>query len=98
MGRGKGKIFPPSLAPPTNHTRMRTRGKIRLACETTFTLRDACVRAIPTYSDSAVVYLDDLVRSWIQARDDVLDRGGATWENLKKALLELEHKGIANDI
>ena len=24
----------PSLAPPTNHTRMRTRGKIRLACKT----------------------------------------------------------------
>ena len=50
------------------------------------------------YSYSAVVYLDDLVRSWIQARDDVLDREGATWESLKKALLELEHKGIANDI
>ena len=33
------RIFPrvrmhPSLAPPTNHTRMRTREKIRLACET----------------------------------------------------------------
>ena len=50
------------------------------------------------YSDSAVVYLDDLVRSWIQARDDVLDRGGATWENLKSALQELGHKGIANEI
>ena len=59
-------------------------------------LYDATLRN--KYSYSAVVYLDDLVRSWIQARDDVLDRGGTTWENLKKALLELEHKGIANDI
>ena len=50
------------------------------------------------YSDSAVAYLDDLVRSWIQTRDDVLDRGGATWENLKSALQELGHNGIANEI
>ena len=50
------------------------------------------------YSDNAVAYLDDLVRSWIQARDDVLDRGGATWENLKSALQELGHNGIADKI
>ena len=50
------------------------------------------------YSDNAVVYFDDLVRSWIQARDDVLDRGGATWENLKSALQELGHNGIADKI
>ena len=50
------------------------------------------------YSDSAVAYLDDLVRSWIHERDDVLDRGGATWENLKSALQELGHNGIANEI
>ena len=50
------------------------------------------------YSDSAVAYLDDLVRSWIQARDDVLDRGGATWESLKSALKKLGHNGIANKV
>ena len=50
------------------------------------------------YSDSAVAYLDDLVRSWIHERDDVLDRGGATWENLKSALQELGHNGIADII
>ena len=44
------------------------------------------------YSDNAVAYLDDLVRSWIQARDDVLDRGGATWEK------KLGHNGIANKV
>ena len=59
-------------------------------------LSDATLRN--KYSYSAVVYLDDLVRLWIQARDDVLDRGGATWENLKSALQELGHKGIANEI
>ena len=50
------------------------------------------------YSDSAVAYLDDLVRSWIQARDDVLERGGPTWENLKKALKKLGHNGIAIEV
>ena len=50
------------------------------------------------YSDSAVAYLDDLVRSWIQARDNVLERGGPTWENLKKALKKLGHNGIAIEV
>ena len=50
------------------------------------------------YSDSAVAYLDDLVSSWIQARDDVLERGGATWENLKSALKKLGHNGIAIEV
>ena len=59
-------------------------------------LYDATLRN--KYSDSAVAYLDDLVRSWIQARDYVLDRGGATWESLKSALQELGHNGIANEI
>ena len=59
-------------------------------------LYDATLRN--KYSDSAVAYLDDLVRSWIQARDDVLDRGGATRESLKSALQELGHNGIANEI
>ena len=50
------------------------------------------------YSDNAVAYLDDLVRSWILGKDDVLDRGGATWENLKSALKKLGHNGIANKV
>ena len=50
------------------------------------------------YSDSAVAYLDDLVSSWIQGRDDVLERGGPTWENLKKALKKLGHNGIAIEV
>ena len=50
------------------------------------------------YSDNAVAYLDDLVSSWIQARDDVLERGGPTWENLKKALKKLGHNGIAIEV
>ena len=50
------------------------------------------------YSDNAVAYLDDLVSSWIQARDDVLERGGATWENLKSVLKKLGHNGIAIEV
>ena len=50
------------------------------------------------YSDNAVAYLDDLVSSWIQARDDVLERGGPTWENLKSALKKLGHNGIAMEV
>ena len=50
------------------------------------------------YSYSAVAYLDDLVRSWILGKDDVLDRGGATWESLKSALKKLGHNGIANKV
>ena len=50
------------------------------------------------YSHSTAAYLDDLVRGWIQERDDVLDRGGATWESLKKALHRLGHNGIVVNI
>ena len=50
------------------------------------------------YSDSTMAYLDDLVRGWILRRDAVLDRGGATWENLKKVLQRLGHNGIAANI
>ena len=54
------------------------------------------------YSGSVSVYANDLIRSWIQGRDDVLKsevyHGGPTWENLKKALIELNHNGIAEKI
>ena len=54
------------------------------------------------YSKGVSVYADDLVRSWILERDAVLESevylGGATWENLKKALIELKHIGIASKI
>ena len=50
------------------------------------------------FSHSTAAYLDDLVRAWIQERDAVLDRGGATWKSLKKALQRLGHNGIAANI
>ena len=59
-------------------------------------LSDATLRN--RYSDSTMAYLDDLVRRWILRRDAVLDRGGATWENLKKVLQRLGHNGIAANI
>ena len=59
-------------------------------------LSDATLRN--KYSHSTAAYLDDLVRGWIQGRDAVLDRGGATWESLKKALQRLGHNGIAAKI
>ena len=59
-------------------------------------LYDATLRN--RYTDCAVAYLDDLVRRWILRRDAVLDRGGATWESLKKALQRLGHNGIAANI
>ena len=43
-------------------------------------------------------FADDLVRAWIHGRDNVLDKGGATWENLQKALLKLGHVGVARSI
>ena len=56
-------------------------------------LSDATLRN--RYSDSTMAYL---VRGWILRRDAVLDRGGATWENLKKVLQRLGHNGIAANI
>ena len=52
------------------------------------------------YSDSSrAEYSEELVRAWILGRDGVLDQegyeGGATWENLKKALRQLNHIGVA---
>ena len=47
-------------------------------------------------------YAEDLIRAWILARDYVLKSekytGGATWENFKRALVELGHIGIGNSI
>ena len=54
------------------------------------------------YGDEDTVYADDLISAWIHGKDDVLALddypGGPTWDNLKKALRELRHHGIANDI
>ena len=54
------------------------------------------------YADSAEAYADDLTRSWILEKDGVLTsedyKGGATWENFTKALVELSHNGIAGNI
>ena len=47
-------------------------------------------------------YAEDLIRPWILGRDEVLIsevyRGGATWENLTKALRTINHIGIADSI
>ena len=47
-------------------------------------------------------YAENLIRAWILGGDDVLKSekytGGATWENLKRALVELGHRGIAKSI
>ena len=47
-------------------------------------------------------YSERLIRDWIRGEDGVLTSedysGGATWENLRKALKELNHHGVANDI
>ena len=54
------------------------------------------------YSDNDNAYADYLVRSWIRGDDDVLRSedypGGATGENLKKALTKLDRIGIADEI
>ena len=39
-------------------------------------------------SESLEVYAEDLVRAWILGKDNVV-KGGATWENLKKALVKI---------
>ena len=47
-------------------------------------------------------YADDLVRAWINGRDDVLKKpeypGGARWENLRKALDKKGHGEAAQEI
>ena len=47
----------------------------------------------PLHSTSE--YADDLIRTWILGRDKALE---ATWENLKYALTECNHIGIAKNI
>ena len=47
-------------------------------------------------------YADDLLHAWINERDKVLNNpdypGGATWENLKKALSKEQHHGAVEAI
>lgn len=45
-------------------------------------------------------YAFELIRLWIMGKDYVLKRypGGATWENLKSALIAEKHHGIAANI
>ena len=47
-------------------------------------------------------YAEYLLRAWINGRDNVLNNppypGGATWENLRKALTELGHHGAAEEV
>ena len=56
------------------------------------------------YLDSSrAEYSEELVRAWILGRDEVLldqegYEGGATWENLRKALIELNHIGVAAEL
>ena len=50
------------------------------------------------YSASVREYINDLLRAWILGRDGVLDSGGATWENLRSALISLDHRGLAETI
>ena len=51
-------------------------------------------------SESLEVYAEDLVRAWICGKDNVVNsyQGGATWENLKKALVKINHVGVARSI
>ena len=47
-------------------------------------------------------YADDLLLAWINERDNVLNNtdypGGATWENLRKALTKLGHHGAGERV
>ena len=43
-------------------------------------------------------YADSLLHAWINERDDVVTTGGATWENLKRALESIGCGGAANQI
>ena len=50
------------------------------------------------YSASVSVYASDLLRAWILGKDGVLKSGGATWENLRDALISLNHHGVAENV
>lgn len=50
------------------------------------------------YDDTLTAYRNDLIRSWIQEDDKVMDKGGATWKNLQDSLRSMGKTGIANNI
>ena len=52
------------------------------------------------FTDGIGDYADDLLRKWKIGDDDVLDKykGGATPENLKKALIKRKHRGLADQL
>ncbi|CAI8002205.1 hypothetical protein GBAR_LOCUS3352 [Geodia barretti] len=50
------------------------------------------------YSASVSVYASDLLRAWILGKDGVLKSGGTTWENLRDALISLNHHGVAENV
>jgi hypothetical protein len=61
-------------------------------------LFDATVR--DNFTDSSRdTYAEDLIRAWILGKDGIMIKeeykGGATWENLKKALRNINHPGVA---
>ena len=50
------------------------------------------------YHDTLTAYRTDLIRSWIQEDDKVMEKGGATWKNLQDALRSIGKTGIASKI
>lgn len=50
------------------------------------------------YDRDLNVYRNDLIRSWILEDDKVIEKGGATWENLREVLRDMEKIGIADNI
>ena len=50
------------------------------------------------YDSALNVYRNDLVRSWLLEDDKVIENGGATWENLRDVLRDMEKTGIADNI
>ena len=50
------------------------------------------------YDSALNVYRNDLVRSWILEDDKVIEKGGATWENLRDVLRSMDKIGIADSI
>ena len=49
------------------------------------------------YNDTLTAYRNDLIRSWLQEDDKVMEKG-ATWKNLKDALISMGKTGIASKI
>ena len=50
------------------------------------------------YDSSVAIYCSEILTAWINERDNVIDRGGATWQNLKKALQDEGLNGHAEKI